>query len=111
MTERAPWLESILADVAALPESAERSDVTQGTTMAPEVHKMLVKRARERRISPASYVRRATMAMLAVDLGIPFSDLLALDPRMTRETGYAVTDPDGTAFGPWEIESLVPEAS
>lgn len=57
----------------------------------------------------ASYTRRAVMAFAAHDLGVPLSDLVGHDPRMARDTGAPMSDPEGKRFGAWEIESLFSE--
>lgn len=57
----------------------------------------------------AAYTRRAVMAFAAHDLGVPLSELVGHDPRMSRDTGLSMPDPDGKRFGAWEIESLFPE--
>ena len=49
------------------------------------------------------------LLMAAHDLQIPLTHLLERDPRMARDTGFSVPDPDGTRFGFWEIERLVGE--
>lgn len=110
MSEPLDWREIVSAEVDAIPSVKQRGAAgiaQQGTDFRAPVHEMLIARARERRIAPGSYVRRATMAMLAHDLNLPLSYLLELDPRMSRETGFGVRDREGTAFGRWEIERLV----
>ena len=63
--------------------------------------------AQGRKMSLSSYMRRAIYAMAAHDLGLPVSDLISRDPRVARETGFAIDDPDGVKFGPWGISALI----
>ena len=109
MSEPLNWRDIVRADVEGLPES--KPSVSEGSAqLQAEIRKpiyaLLVERAAERRISVPTYVRRATMAMLAHELGIPFGEFTAIDPRVTRDTGYPVQDPGGDAFGKWEIAAL-----
>lgn len=106
------WRDVVKADVESLPTAKARSagGALQITSdMMPGVHRLLVKAAMDRRLSLSAYVRRATMAMIAQDLGRPLAELVTMDPRMSRETGYPIRDDDGTAFGVWEIAALVQE--
>jgi hypothetical protein len=77
------------------------------TDLLPGALGLVQEAARVRRLSTAAYLRRCALAMACHDLDIPFSDALARDSRLSRETGFAVDDPDGTKFGRWEIERLV----
>lgn len=104
---------SVHAAINALPErrTSKRPDSVKAQTdflLAPYGAVVLASQARK--MSLAAYVRRATYAMAAHDLGLPLSDLLERDPRVTRETGFAIDDPDGVKFGHWEIERLIGEA-
>lgn len=107
------WRARMLADVAALPARTASYDhpdaiaVPVDFLMGP--HGMLLGAARRRRVSVVAYVRRAAYAMVAHDLGIPLTELTLRDPRMSRETGFGVRDPEATKFGEWEIASLVGE--
>lgn len=106
---RPAWIDSILAEVEDLPES--RTSRPQGAftvtaDFLPGASGAIIKAAGLRRLSAAAFVRRAALAMAAHDLDIPLSDLLARDPRMSRQGGFPVDDPAGIRFGAWEIESL-----
>jgi hypothetical protein len=104
--------EAVLAAIAALP--ASRQDKPQDSVKIWSDFKngafgIVVQAAKVRRISLASYMRRATLAMACRDLEIPLSEALIRDPRIARDTGTPIPDPEGVKFGPWEIEKLVGE--
>jgi len=102
-------LRSLEADIDALPR-ARRSERVNAVRveidflLAP--YSIVRVAAQERRLSVAAFVRRATYAMACRDLGLPLSEALERDPRVARENGFGVNDPEGTIFGPWEIERL-----
>lgn len=100
---------SLLADIDALPRS-RRNDrpgtVRVDTDLMISVYSIVREAAKVRRITVAAYMRRAAMAMACHDLGLDLSEALTRDPRVSRDTGFATTDPEGTIFGPWEIERL-----
>lgn len=83
--------------------------ITTSTDFRVGSFNIVIEAARLRHMSVGGYLRRAAFAMACHDLALPLSDALARDPRVTRETGWAVADPEGTIFGPWEIERLVGE--
>lgn len=104
--------EMLLAEIAAIP--------ARRTTMADDAikvqvdfldtaHGIVAIAARMRRMSVAAFIRRAAYAMACHDLDIPLSDALTRDPRVARENGFPVSDPEGRIFGRWEIEKLVGE--
>lgn len=104
------WLATLRAEVNALPNSdtGPGDPVSAGQIdFIPGAYGAVMRAAGERRISVASFARRATYAMAAYDLRIPLQDLIDRDPRMTRNTGFAVPDPKMTRFGLWEIERLI----
>lgn len=108
--ENAPdWRDRVRADVAALPErrsTIPRDSAKYDVDVKSGARGLLNRAAAARRLSVSAYLRRAGFAMAAYDLGVPLSDFLTFDPRMARETGLAVADPEGHLFGRWEIESL-----
>lgn len=103
------WRDIVRADVAALPRSSGGDEMTVTVMAPPSTMSLLRQAARARRMSVSSYVRRSAYAMACHDLQIPFAEVLARDPRVARETNLGVLDPDGTAFGRWEIDRLVGE--
>ena len=112
MTTRAERDDSLRAAINALPASRRngRAEAILATTdFLPGTMGIVIEAAKGRRLSVAAYLRRAALAMACHDLQIPLSEALTRDPRVTRETGYAVEDPDGVRFGAWEIERLVGE--
>lgn len=107
---REGWRDSVRAALDSVPDARQnrrRGAEAVTTDFLPGGYGAIVRAAKARRLSLAAYVRRAAYAMAAHDLGLPLSDLIDRDPRMSRDTGFAVEDPDGTKFGPWEIERLV----
>lgn len=74
--------------------------------------------ANARGISVTGYVRRATAAFIAADLGVPFAEVCSFMPRPSPATGNMrglppeqrpVNNPgrwidDGRGFGPWEVD-------
>lgn len=112
--QRVGGKEAVLAAIAALPERrvSERTDAIKSTVdFLSGAYGAVRLAAKIRRLSPAAYMRRAVLAMVAHDLELPLSDLIERDPRMSRESGFAVEDPQGTKFGQWEIERLVGETN
>lgn len=108
-TPEPDWKAALRANVADLPDQRARpraDAVAVAADFLPGAYGAIVKAANARRLSPTSYVRRAALALAAHDLDIPLTDLLARDPRMSRQTGFGVDDPDGVKFGPWEIDGL-----
>lgn len=103
------WRAALRANIADLPvqRSTPRPEaIAIGADFLPGVYGAIVKAANARRLSPTSYVRRAALALAAHDLNIPLTDLLERDPRMSRQSGFGVDDPEGTKFGPWVIDGL-----
>lgn len=102
-------LASLEADIDALPRT-RRSERVNAVRMDVDFllapYSIIRAAAHERRLSVTAYVRRATYAMACHDLGIPLSEALTRDPRVARENGFGVDDPEGTIFGSWEIERL-----
>lgn len=104
---------TLRAEIAALPakKNGTRPDaVALGADVLRPAYPLIVEAARARRMSVQAYVRRAALAFATHDLEIPFQAALDRDARVTRETGFALIDADGSRFGPWEIESLRGEA-
>lgn len=103
---------TLRAAIAALPrtrggENAET--ISAATDFRVGSFNLVIEAAHLRKLSVGGYLRRAAFAFACHDLGLPLSEALARDPRMTRQTGYAAVDPEGTIFGPWEIERLIGE--
>lgn len=106
---RPEWVDSLRATLADLPEPRvnRRPDAfTVTADFLPGAAGAVIKAAGARRLSPTAYVRRAALAMAAHDLGVPLTDLLQRDPRMSRQSGHPIADPKGDRFGPWCITGL-----
>lgn len=106
---REEFWDSLQADIDALPtvEDKRRRGIPMNTDALPAAHSVVVEAARSRKMSLSAYVRRAAYAMACRDLGLPLAEVLERDPRVSRDTGLALSDPTGTRFGRWEIERLV----
>ena len=103
---------SMIAQIAGLPVrgySSREDAIKVPADLLPGAYGAVVKAAKARRISVSSYIRRAVLAFAAHDLEMPLRELVAIDPRMARDTNQQMPDPEGRRFGPWEIESLHPE--
>lgn len=78
-----------------------------------EVHPLLVEAARRRNISISGYIRRATMARVALDLGLDPIDLFEKDIAITpigRRGAPPSKDLDGELYGRWEVENADPHS-
>lgn len=104
----AGWRESILAAVDDLPGTVDQA-TTIYVDMMPGANGILIEAAKTRQVAVGAYIRRAALAMACHDLGLPFSDALERDPRISNSRNSPIPDPDGIRFGPWEIERLVGE--
>lgn len=102
------WRDSLRASVADLPRTTDRATAVQADFL-PGAHGIIIEAAKARRVAVASYLRRAALAMACHDLGIPFSDALERDPRISNLMGAGIDDPEGIRFGAWEILRLVGE--
>lgn len=84
-------------------DTANISRVGMGT----QAHVFLVQAAKARGISISGYIRRATLAHVAMDLGMEATDLFALDLAITpigRRGSLPDRDLDGEMYGRWEVE-------
>lgn len=71
-----------------------------------EVHPYLVRAARQRGISISGYIRRATLAHVALDLGLDPIELFKIDSAIRPLSGVRAHhyDLDGKAYGRWEVK-------
>ncbi|AWN04640.1 ribbon-helix-helix DNA binding domain protein [Microbacterium phage Rudy] len=76
-----------------------------GFTIA--AHAYLVRAARARGMSISSYIRRATMAVVAMDLRIEPTEIFAVDAAITppgkNGRWQSTRDLDGDLFGQWKV--------
>lgn len=108
------WRKALQAEIADLPDidSQRRSDtIGLEVDFIPGAYGTVREAAKIRRVSNIAFVRRAAYAMAAHDLGIPLMDIISRDPRMVRDTGQSMPDPELRRFGLWEIERLLGEGS
>ena len=78
-----------------------------------EAHPYIVRAAKKRNISISGYIRRATAAMAALDLGIDPREIFEKDVGITpigRIGAPPSKDLDGILYGLWDIEYAEPEA-
>jgi len=76
------------------------------------VHPHLVRAAKRRGISISGYIRRATLAVVAMDLGFKATDLFDSDTLVTPPGGRGAPskDLDGTLYGRWEVVPGEPDS-
>lgn len=74
-----------------------------------EMTALVTAAARRRGLTVSAYIRRATSAFVAQDLGLPFEDVVRFGPRatpfgqtVTAKTG--ITNDDGTGYGSWKVQ-------
>jgi hypothetical protein len=109
MADRPGWLEAIEADIADLPvRTRDRRGIVNDheVDFLPGAYSAIKAAAKRRRLSIPAFIRRAAYAVAAMDLDIPVGELLARDPRCTRDTGLRVDDPQGIRFGSWEVRRV-----
>lgn len=72
-----------------------------------EAHPYLVRAAHQRGMSISGYIRRATMALAAMDLGIAPTEIFEKDTPLTPPgmagRWHSTRDLDGELFGRWEV--------
>lgn len=70
-----------------------------------DAHRFLIQAARKRGISISGYIRRATLAVVAMDLGLPAEDLFSIDVAIAPigRRGRPSKDLDGKLYGFWEV--------
>lgn len=74
-----------------------------------DAHPFVVRAANTRGISVSGYIRRATLAMAALDLGMDPRLLFARDSAITpigRVGAMPTKDLDGELYGIWAIQKL-----
>lgn len=114
MPNNIDWRKALQAEVEDLPDiGPQRRSDTLGVEVdfIPGAYGTVREAAKIRRVSLAAFVRRSAYAMAAHDLEIPLMDIISRDPRMVRDTGQSMPDPQLRRFGLWEIERLLGEQS
>lgn len=92
------WRQKLLDEVVVrLDEPPSESEISRELSFAASAA------ARQRGLPVRAYVRRAIIAMVAHDLHIPWSEALALDPRLPIGSPPDVA---GTLYGVFEIDRL-----
>lgn len=99
-------------------ETATRNPGASGTAnisrvgFGVEAHPYIVRAAKLRGISISGYIRRATAAMAALDLGIDPREIFEKDTKIApigRIGRVPSKDIDGEFYGLWDIERVDPE--
>lgn len=74
--------------------------------LAVAAHNLLVRAAKRRGISISGYIRRATLAVVAMDLGMNAVDLFEMDNGIAPPSrrGSPSKDLDGAIYGRWEVQ-------
>lgn len=104
-----PTPDELLIDgiIASMPTRTQRHSFAVNTTTWQDT--VMKQAARERNMSITAYVRRATLAMAAFDLGLTLEEALAGEQTITPFEGQGPRrrqDPTTTDFGPWRIEKV-----
>jgi hypothetical protein len=95
------------AETAAHHRGASQYAHISRVGLSVEAHPFLVEAARKRGISISGYIRRATMALVAMDLGLQATDLFEKDIAITpigRRGAPPSRDIDGALYGRWEVQ-------
>jgi hypothetical protein len=96
---------AVEAAEAARPDPAGNPKVM--VTFRSDAAGLIRQAAAQRGVSVSGLARRATLAMAAQILGIPYAEAIATDPTIQLAGGYSpADDPAGTVGGPWEITGL-----
>lgn len=112
----ADW-RSIISDQIAVKGAAARTHVASQHAnisrvgFGVEAHPFVVQAARARGISVAAYIRRSTLGMVALDLGLELRDLLERDVAPSpygsggaeQRWGRGDRDLDGERFGSFAV--------
>lgn len=109
VSERPDWRETMRADIDSLPQSRrprEADLVKTQTDFRLSTISAVRQAAASRGVTVAAFIRRATYAMAAHELGIGITELTSRDDRMANASGFSISDPLGDRFGEWEIELL-----
>ena len=100
------WEDTMLAALDAKPPRKLARSI--GLNLPTEWMGLVLKASRQRKMSVASYARRAVMAFVLQDLGLDWEETMRDEPR-TRSEYLSGDDPEGHegyGFGPWKIEGL-----
>lgn len=108
------WRDIVRDAVAARAADARKNSNSGSQTanisrvgFSVEAHPYLVRAAKARGMSVSGYIRRATMAHVAMDLGIDPLEIFAVDTPLTppgmNGRWQSTQDLDGELFGRWEV--------
>jgi hypothetical protein len=109
------WMENALARVRARQKKTRVSTQRNNPTCISydDPFRVMLNEAADRRdISLNAYIRRATAAFIAHDLGMPFTEVVRHTAKPKARNPEQMTFPDGRTFddglgmGPWLIEGL-----
>lgn len=111
----AGWRDIVRDQVAVRAKEAREKSPGSSATIrlsrvhfSVDVHPYLVRAAQQRGISISGYIRRATMARVAADLGIDPIELYEKDSAITPlgqggSPRHPDRDLDGEKYGRWEV--------
>ena len=109
------WMENAIARVRARQKKTRVSTQRNNPTCISydDPFRVLLNEAADRRdISLSAYIRRATAAFIAHDLGMPFTEVVRHTAKPKARNPEQMSFPDGRTFddgcgmGPWLIEGL-----
>jgi hypothetical protein len=95
------------AETASRHRAASQYAHVSRVGLSVAAHSFLVEAARKRGISISGYIRRATLALVAMDLGLEATDLFEKDIAITpigRRGAPPSRDIDGALYGRWEVQ-------
>lgn len=108
MTTTDDWRSRLLADVEEQPREVSAFAIKRFRATKSQVA-ATTRAARKRGISTEGYIRRAVLAMVCHDLGIPWDEMMADEGPVGRFGRGGVHDREpkrGKGFGEWQIERL-----
>ncbi len=109
------WMENAIARVRARQKKTRVSTNRRNPTCISydDPFRVLLNEAADRRdISLTAYIRRATAAFIAHDLGMPYTEVVRHTAKPKARNAQQMTFPDGRTYddgrgmGPWLIEGL-----
>lgn len=101
------WRQILLDQIDSKISPRTRRSV--GINFPPDMQRVVLRAAREREISMASYVRRAAVAFAVHDLGLDWDEVMQEEPGVRTFGGTLKTETKakGRGFGRWLIKELV----
>lgn len=101
--ETNPWHEHIRSGLAAGP----RDRISLGLNYQRSAAGYVAEAARRRNLSITAYARRALLAFVSHDLGIPWEEIMRDEPGLWHRQSEPPAARGGKGHGPWQIRKLV----